>query len=69
MDPDANIAEQLSIAKAIDAINDNGGDEWTEGELESLAHHATRLAELINGLAHWHGLSNSGIPLATSEND
>lgn len=54
MDPDANLAEQLTIVTAINAINDaavNG--QATTTELEELDRLSGRLAELVESLDEW----------------
>lgn len=54
MDPDANLAEQLTIAAEINAIRDSIPDDGTmTAELERLAHLAFRLAELVESLDEW----------------
>jgi len=55
MDPVANIKEQRSEAKAILAIWDdcNGDGTLTTDQLEAVADHANRLAELVEALDAW----------------
>ncbi len=57
MDPLANWNEQLELADHImeiwDACPDDG--EFSEWQLDSLAHDALRLAELMQALHQWMG--------------
>lgn len=53
MDPNANLAEQLELARQSQAINDAGGDELTEDQELELVAIATRLAELVLALNEW----------------
>lgn len=61
MDPEANLSEQLELAREIlaenERITDDGGntpDEfWHDGTVESLLQRAERLAELVQALAEW----------------
>lgn len=63
MDPDANLAEQLDIAREIMAVVDGVDEEegkLTREEAEDLAGHAVRLAELVQALNTW--IHRSGNP-------
>lgn len=55
MDPVANIKEQREIAKQILKIWDdcNGDGTLTTEQLEAVADHANRLAELVEALDEW----------------
>jgi hypothetical protein len=55
MDPDANITEQLSIARAILRTWDNCSEdgELTAEQYRAMAQDANRLAELIQALDGW----------------
>ncbi len=55
MDPFAHIKEQREVAKAITKIWDdcNGDGTLTEKQLEAVADHANRLAELVIALDEW----------------
>ena len=63
MDPEANLAEQLSLAAEIIEIIDGGVDEGgnlslSEDEMDEVVDNANRLAELVQALDGW--LRSSG---------
>lgn len=55
MDPKGNLAEQLELAREINAINDAASDdgELTEEQELDIVHAASRLAELVIALDEW----------------
>ena len=70
MDPNANLKEQLRIAKEIQALEDEVGEECNRPDRSddmhldslhaSIAGHAARLAELVLALNNW--LARGGFP-------
>ncbi len=62
MDPNANLAEQLKIAKDIEKVWDdcNADGTLTREMSEHVAEQANRLAELVLALDGW--LTSGGFP-------
>lgn len=56
MDPEANLAEQLSLAEQVIEIIDERGDDYgnlCEEDMLEVVDNATRLAELVQALDGW----------------
>ncbi len=60
MDPNANLSETRRIVRTINEIQDACPDDgdYTDRQLQQLARHANRLAELSEALDGW--LSSGG---------
>lgn len=54
MDPEANMIEQLSLARQIRNYCDLGDEDPSPADIETLTHKAARLAELVLALAEWN---------------
>lgn len=52
MDPDANLQEQLNIARRIIKLQD-GDEADSPGTIEEINHKSGRLAELVLALDSW----------------
>jgi hypothetical protein len=57
MDPNANLSEQLRLAKLIEAIWDDCPEDgnFTGQQSEQIVRHGVRLAELVSALDEWRG--------------